>query len=46
VIDPKAMPQGTELSIGFKPESVPGTKDRIRFTLVPTGAHLSCESFD
>jgi hypothetical protein len=46
VIDPKAMPRGTELSIGFKPESVPGTKDRIRFTLVPTGTHLNCERFD
>jgi hypothetical protein len=46
VINPKAMPRGTELSIGFKPESVPGTKDRIRFTLVPAGARLSCDSFD
>jgi hypothetical protein len=45
VINPKAMPSGTQLSIGFKPESVPGTKDRIRFTLVPAGAHLSCDSF-
>lgn len=46
VINPKAMPRGTELSIGFKPESVPGTKDRIRFTLVTTGARLTCDSFD
>jgi hypothetical protein len=46
VIDPKAMPPGTQLSIGFKPESVPGTKDRIRFTLVPTAAHLTCSRFD
>jgi hypothetical protein len=45
VINPKAMPSGTQLSIGFKPESVPGTKDRIRFTLVPAGARLTCDSF-
>jgi hypothetical protein len=45
VFTPSAMPEGAELSIGFKPDSVPGTKDRIRFTLVTVGAELSCSSF-
>jgi hypothetical protein len=45
IIDPAATPPGAELSIGFKPDSTPGTKDRIRFTLVTAGADLSCDSF-
>jgi hypothetical protein len=45
VIDPAAMPAGTELSIGYKPESSPGTKDRVRFALVKTDAKLRCEDF-
>lgn len=45
VIDPAAMPAGTELSIGYRPESAPGTKDRVRFTLVSTDAKLRCADF-
>jgi hypothetical protein len=45
VITPSAMPKGAELSIGYKPKSVPGTKDRARFTLVTAGAPLTCSSF-
>jgi hypothetical protein len=42
---PSAMPAGAELSIGYKPESSPGTKDRVQFTLVPTAGPLNCTSF-
>jgi hypothetical protein len=42
---PSAMPAGAELSIGYKPESSPGTKDRVRFTLVPSSGPLNCGSF-
>ncbi|HEV7962405.1 MAG TPA: hypothetical protein VGP57_07700 [Actinoplanes sp.] len=45
VFKPSAMPAGTKLSIGFKPESSPGTKDRVRFTLVTANAPLNCSTF-
>jgi hypothetical protein len=45
IFKPSAMPAGTEFSIGYKPESSPGTKDRVRFGLVPTGVQLHCTSF-
>jgi len=44
VIMPSAMPDGAKLSIGFKPKSSPGKKDRVQFTLV-SGGRLSCSSF-
>jgi hypothetical protein len=42
---PSAMPAGAELSIGYKPDSSPGTKDRVQFTLVPAAGPVNCESF-
>jgi hypothetical protein len=45
VFRPSAMPAGTELSIGFKPESSPGTKDRVHFTLVDANAPMNCSPF-
>jgi hypothetical protein len=46
VFKPSAMPAGTKLSIGFKPESSPGTKDRVRFTLVNANAPVNCTAFE
>jgi hypothetical protein len=45
VIDPSAMPPGTQLSFGYRPQAATGSKDRVRFTLVPVGASLTCDDY-
>ena len=44
-IDPAAIPHNSQLSIGFRAPSDPSTKDRARFTLVPTHGSLACAPF-
>jgi hypothetical protein len=43
VITPSAIPRGAELTIGYRPLTDPGTKDRVRFGLAWAHKSLTCD---
>jgi hypothetical protein len=45
VITPSAIPSGAELTIGYRPLTDPGTKDRVRFGLAWEHKSLTCDTF-
>jgi len=46
VITPSAIPSGAQLSFGFKPQSDPGTKERVQVGLIWSSGPQLCETFE